>query len=138
MGGQEDPAPRSAHRGSAVPGRARGGSRVGRDQRRGRDEIERVFREDYGRAVSLLVRVFGDIDLAEEAVQDAFAMAVERGRATACPRVPPDGSSRPHETAQSTASVASRSREDRHAQAGLAFAADGADEEGACATTSFA
>jgi RNA polymerase sigma-70 factor, ECF subfamily len=39
-------------------------------------EIERVFREQYGRAVAVLVRVFGDIDLAEEAVQDAFTTAV--------------------------------------------------------------
>jgi len=41
-------------------------------------EIERVFREDYGRAVSVLVRLCGDIDDAEEAVQDAFRVAVER------------------------------------------------------------
>ena len=40
--------------------------------------IERIFREEYGRAVAVLVRVFGDIDLAEEAVQDAFATAVQR------------------------------------------------------------
>ncbi|HLN16443.1 MAG TPA: sigma-70 family RNA polymerase sigma factor [Acidimicrobiales bacterium] len=38
-------------------------------------EIERVFREEYGRAVAVLVRVFGDIDVAEEAVQEAFAVA---------------------------------------------------------------
>jgi len=30
--------------------------------------IERVFREQYGRAVAALVRIFGDIDVAEEAV----------------------------------------------------------------------
>jgi RNA polymerase sigma-70 factor (ECF subfamily) len=41
-------------------------------------EIEQVFRAEYGRAVAVLVRVFGDIDLAEEAVQDAFAAAVDR------------------------------------------------------------
>jgi RNA polymerase sigma-70 factor, ECF subfamily len=41
-------------------------------------EIERVFRAEYGRAVSVLVRVCGDIDTAEEAVQDAFAAALER------------------------------------------------------------
>ncbi|GAA3718065.1 RNA polymerase sigma factor [Nonomuraea antimicrobica] len=41
-------------------------------------EIERVFREEYGRAVAVLVRVFGDIDLAEEAVQDAFTVALRR------------------------------------------------------------
>ena len=41
-------------------------------------EIERVFREEYGRAVAVLARYFGDIDLAEEAIQDAFAIALER------------------------------------------------------------
>ena len=51
-----------------------------------RSEIERVFREEYGRAVAVLVRVFGDIDVAEEAVQDAFtaaraAVAVDRAAA---------------------------------------------------------
>ena len=30
-------------------------------------EIERVFREEYGRAVAVLVRIFGDIDVAEDA-----------------------------------------------------------------------
>ncbi|MFG2037937.1 RNA polymerase sigma factor [Dactylosporangium sp. NPDC048998] len=41
-------------------------------------EVERVFREEYGRAVAVLVRSFGDIDLAEEAVQEAFAAALQR------------------------------------------------------------
>src|SRR6266511_5592700 len=41
-------------------------------------ETERVFREEYGRAVAVLVGVFGDIDVAEEAVQDAFTAAVQR------------------------------------------------------------
>ena len=41
-------------------------------------DIERVFREDYGRAVAVLTRVFGDIDTAEDAVQDAFAEATRR------------------------------------------------------------
>jgi RNA polymerase sigma-70 factor (ECF subfamily) len=44
----------------------------------GESDVARVFREEYGRAVSVLVRVFGDIDLAEEGVQDAFAVAAER------------------------------------------------------------
>ena len=39
-------------------------------------EIGRVFRAEYGRAVAVLVRVFGDIDIAEDAVQDAFAAAL--------------------------------------------------------------
>ncbi|RUP32741.1 MAG: RNA polymerase sigma factor [Mycolicibacterium sp.] len=42
------------------------------------DEIAGVFRREYGRAVAVLVRRFGDIDLAEEAVQDAFTKAVDR------------------------------------------------------------
>ena len=44
----------------------------------GSDDVERVFRQESGRAVATLVRFFGDIDLAEEAVQDAFVVAVER------------------------------------------------------------
>jgi RNA polymerase sigma-70 factor, ECF subfamily len=51
-------------------------------------DIERVFREEYGRAVSVLVRVCGDIDAAEEAVQDAFAMALERWPTTGLPPSP--------------------------------------------------
>lgn len=41
-------------------------------------DIEKVFREESGRAVATLVRRFGDIDLAEEAVQDAFVQAIRR------------------------------------------------------------
>jgi len=43
-----------------------------------RTEVERVFREVYGQAVSTLVRVFGDITVAEDAVQQAFVTASER------------------------------------------------------------
>jgi RNA polymerase sigma-70 factor (ECF subfamily) len=39
--------------------------------------IERVFREESGRAVATLIGVLGDFDLAEEAVQEAFARALE-------------------------------------------------------------
>ncbi|MEU5840585.1 RNA polymerase sigma factor [Rhodococcus sp. NPDC047139] len=42
------------------------------------DHIERIFRDEYGRAVAVLTRVFGDIDVAEDAVQDAFSIAVEK------------------------------------------------------------
>lgn len=42
------------------------------------DDVERTFREEHGRAVAVLVRAFGDLDVAEEAVQDAFAEAVRR------------------------------------------------------------
>jgi RNA polymerase sigma-70 factor (ECF subfamily) len=51
-------------------------------------EIARVFREEYGRAVSVLVRLLGDIDLAEEAVQEAFAVAVRRWPETGLPPSP--------------------------------------------------
>jgi RNA polymerase sigma-70 factor, ECF subfamily len=51
-------------------------------------EVERVFREQYGRAVAVLVGVFGDIDVAEEAVQDAFAVAVQRWPSTGPPPSP--------------------------------------------------
>ena len=37
-----------------------------------------MFREEHGRAVAVLVRVFGDIDVAEDAVQEAFVVACER------------------------------------------------------------
>ena len=40
--------------------------------------IEQIFRAEYGRAVAVLIRHFGDIDVAEEAVQDAFVTAVRR------------------------------------------------------------
>ncbi|MGH3410451.1 MAG: RNA polymerase sigma factor [Streptosporangiaceae bacterium] len=50
--------------------------------------IERAYRESSGRAIATLVRVFGDIDLAEEAVQEAFAVAAERWPATGVPPNP--------------------------------------------------
>ena len=50
--------------------------------------IEEVFRAEYGRAVSVLTRVLGDIDLAEEAVQDAFATAVLRWPVDGVPPAP--------------------------------------------------
>ncbi|MCI0678556.1 MAG: RNA polymerase sigma factor [Actinobacteria bacterium] len=40
--------------------------------------VEAVFREEHGRAIAILVRRFGEIDLAEEAVQEAFLEALKR------------------------------------------------------------
>jgi RNA polymerase sigma-70 factor, ECF subfamily len=40
--------------------------------------LDRVFREASGRSVATLIRVFGDIDIAEDAVQDAYAIALRR------------------------------------------------------------
>jgi RNA polymerase sigma-70 factor, ECF subfamily len=51
-------------------------------------EIGRVFRAEYGRAVAVLVRVFGDIDIAEDAVQDAFAAALTRWPSAGLPPSP--------------------------------------------------
>jgi RNA polymerase sigma-70 factor (ECF subfamily) len=51
-------------------------------------EIAGVFRDEYGRAVAVLVRQFGDIELAEESVQDAFTVALERWPATGFPPGP--------------------------------------------------
>ncbi|WP_116453506.1 RNA polymerase sigma factor [Blastococcus litoris] len=50
--------------------------------------IERTFRESYGRAVAVLTRLLGDIDAAEEAVQDAFLTAVARWPTNGVPPSP--------------------------------------------------
>ncbi len=93
-------------------------------------EIERVFRREHGRAVAVLVRVFGDIDVAEEAVQDAFAAAVERWPSAG---LPPSPAGWIITTARNRAVDRLRreaSREDRHAQAALLHARDEPAEEG--------
>jgi RNA polymerase sigma-70 factor (ECF subfamily) len=94
-------------------------------------EIERVFREQYGRAVAVLVRVFGDIDLAEEAVQDAFTTAVQRWPSSG---LPPSPAGWIITTARNRAIDRLRreaSREDRQAQAALLHARGEAAEESA-------
>jgi RNA polymerase sigma-70 factor (ECF subfamily) len=50
--------------------------------------VEGVFREAYGQAVATLIRVFGDISLAEDAVQDAFVVASNRWRSDGIPPNP--------------------------------------------------
>ena len=81
--------------------------------------IERIFREEYGRAVAVLVRQFGDIDAAEEAVQDAFTTALERWPSAGLPASPVGWIIT---TARNRAIDRFRreaSRDDRHAQASL-------------------
>ncbi len=51
-------------------------------------QLERIFRHESGRAIATLVRLFGDIDVAEEAVQEAFVVAMERWPATGAPPNP--------------------------------------------------
>ena len=82
-------------RGPPVPGRARGCSTRSSDRRDVVDvaddsDIEQVFRQESGRAVATLVRLFGDIDIAEEAVQEAFVVAV-RALAGGRPAAQPGG-----------------------------------------------
>ena len=54
----------------------------------GTADIERVFRAEYGRAVAVLTGVFGDLDVAEDAVQEAFTAAVQRWPADGLPPSP--------------------------------------------------
>jgi RNA polymerase sigma-70 factor (ECF subfamily) len=85
-------------------------------------EIERVFREEYGRAVAVLARVFGDIDIADEVVQEAFATAVARWPDRGMPPAPAGWIIT---TARNRAIDRLRresSRDDRHAQAALLHA----------------
>jgi RNA polymerase sigma-70 factor (ECF subfamily) len=51
-------------------------------------EIERIFRDEAGRALATLIRLVGDFDLAEDALQDAFAVALERWPAAEPPSNP--------------------------------------------------
>ncbi|GAA2308419.1 RNA polymerase subunit sigma-24 [Streptomyces caniferus] len=93
-------------------------------------DISGVFREEYGRAVAVLVRVFGDIDVAEEAVQDAFTTAAERWPSTG---LPPSPAGWIITTARNRAIDRLRreaSREDRQARAALLHAGDAPAEEG--------
>src|ERR1700710_3145566 len=51
-------------------------------------EIEKIFRDQAGRALATLIRLLGDFDLAEDALQDAFAVALERWSAADPPSNP--------------------------------------------------
>jgi RNA polymerase sigma-70 factor (ECF subfamily) len=82
-------------------------------------DIEGVFRAEYGRAVAVLTRVFGDIDTAEDAVQDAFAEAARRWPEAG---LPPSPAGWIITTARNRAIDRLRreaSRADKHAQAAL-------------------
>ena len=50
--------------------------------------VEQAFREEWGHAVAILTRALGDLERAEDAVQDAFATAVERWPRDGVPRNP--------------------------------------------------
>ncbi|MFF7379162.1 RNA polymerase sigma factor [Streptomyces massasporeus] len=93
-------------------------------------DIAAVFRAEYGRAVAVLVRHLGDIDLAEEAVQDAFTTAVRRWPETG---VPPSPAGWIITTARNRATDRLRresSRDARHADAARLHAPYTPAEEG--------
>jgi RNA polymerase sigma-70 factor, ECF subfamily len=50
--------------------------------------IEQVFRQEYGRILATLIRVFGDFDVAEDALQEAFIAAVEHWQSVGIPDNP--------------------------------------------------
>jgi RNA polymerase sigma-70 factor, ECF subfamily len=90
--------------------------------------IERVFAAEYGRAVAVLVRVFGDIDVAEEAVQEAFAIAVRKWPETGPPPSPAGWIITTARNAAIDRLRRESSRQDKHAQAALLHANDHAEE----------
>ncbi|MEU6077614.1 RNA polymerase sigma factor [Micromonospora sp. NPDC047074] len=93
-------------------------------------DVAAVFRAEYGRAVAVLVRLLGDVDLAEEAVQEAFTVAVARWPETG---PPPSPAGWIITTARNRAIDRLRreaSRADRHAQAALLRDREAPAEEG--------
>jgi RNA polymerase sigma-70 factor (ECF subfamily) len=92
--------------------------------------IEQTFRTEFGRAVATLVRLFGDIDIAEVAVQEAFVVAQQRWPTTGAP---PNPGGWIVTTAKNRAIDRLRreaSRDDRHAQAALVHERDEPQETG--------
>ena len=90
--------------------------------------VEAVFRREYGRCVATLIRFLGDIDAAEEAVQDAFTVAAARWPLDG---LPPNPGAWIVTTARNRAIDRLRResvRDERHAQAHHLYGADAADE----------
>ena len=84
--------------------------------------IAQVFRREFGQVVATLVRVFGDVDIAEDAVQEAFAVAAEKWPETG---MPPNPGGWITTTARRRAIDRLRreaGRDQRHAQAALLHA----------------
>ena len=82
-------------------------------------DLERIFRAESGHCVAILVRVFGVIDIAEDAVQEAFVVATQKWRETG---IPPNPGGWITTTARNRVIDRLRresSRDDRHAQAAL-------------------
>ena len=94
------------------------------------DGVARVYRQEYGRCVATLVRVLGDIDLAEESVQEVFVVALRKWPEDG---LPPNPGAWITTTARNRAIDRLRreaSRDDRHAQAVLLHTPDEPQEVG--------
>jgi RNA polymerase sigma-70 factor, ECF subfamily len=90
--------------------------------------VEAAFRREYGRCVATLIRFLGDIDAAEEAVQDAFTVAVARWPSEG---VPPNPGAWIVTTARNRAIDRLRReavRDERHAQAHYLYGAEASDD----------
>src|SRR5690348_2647035 len=90
--------------------------------------VEAVFRREYGRCVATLIRFLGDIDAAEEAVQDAFTVAAARWPSDG---QPPNPGAWIVTTARNRAIDRLRResvRDERHAQAHHLYGADAVDD----------
>ncbi len=93
-------------------------------------DLERIFRDESGKVVATLVRLFGDIDIAEEMVQEAFLVASEKWPETG---LPPNPGGWITTTARNRAIDRLRreaSRNDRHAQAALLHESNENEEGG--------
>jgi RNA polymerase sigma-70 factor, ECF subfamily len=92
--------------------------------------VEQTFRREFGRVVATLVRMFGDIDLAEESVQQAFVVALQKWPTAGVPANPGGWIVN---TARNQAIDRLRreaSRDDRHAQSVLLHHRDMPEEVG--------
>jgi len=96
-------------------------------------DLTSVYRAEYGRCVATLTRLLGDIELAEEAVQDAFAIATEKWAPPHGGGLPPNPGAWIVTTARHRAIDRLRresTREARHAQALLLHRPDEPEEVG--------
>ena len=96
----------------------------------GTGEIEAVFRQQYGRAVAVLIRQLGDITAAEDAVQDAFVEALSRWPVDGVPASPAGWIIT---TARNRAIDRHRreaTRDQRHAEAAMLYAPDRREPDG--------
>src|SRR5437879_3902145 len=89
---RRSPAPQSRRRSSSAPSdtypRADRLPDIDGIPRLDEAAVGRIFREEAGRSIAALIRAFGDIDLAEDAVQEAFAVALRAGARDGLPPNP--------------------------------------------------